>query len=220
MPAKPGFQPARRPTKGTTRRQIAARRVQRDRGPRQMMLQAASSVGRSQLGNRARDSHQTFRRAIWHLEPIDWIMLIAVGVTVLAALGIGLLSGRLSPGRERPETQPTPPSAPLMPMSSPIPRLPTSVPVPIQTPGPRGSSLIAADGARARLRAEPSLNAPIVERMADGSTVTVLSGEQAEGGRTWRQIESPSGKVGWIDASLLRSSGSPPRPPALPTPTG
>jgi hypothetical protein len=183
-----------------------------------MVLQAARSLTSSEVGSRARHSHATFRRAVWHLEPIDWIMLGAVSLTVLAALGIGLLSGRLAPSSVLPSAPPTPSSAIVLPVGSQAAVGPTIMPAVTATPAARAVYLVSADGARARLRAEPSLRAAIVERLVDGTSVTELGGPVTEAGRTWRQIESPSGRSGWIDATLVRPSGAPPqRSPTPPT---
>jgi Bacterial SH3 domain len=68
--------------------------------------------------------------------------------------------------------------------------------------------VIDTGGPNARLRAEPSIEATIVESVQDGTRVTDLGAEVAAGGRTWRRVTGPGGSTAWIDASLLLPIGS------------
>ena len=68
----------------------------------------------------------------------------------------------------------------------------------------RPRSVVATNGAGGRLRHAPSLQASIVAVLADGTEVVELDAEVVEGNRAWREVRSPHGDVGWMDAELLR----------------
>ena len=70
-----------------------------------------------------------------------------------------------------------------------------------------GQRVVHADGAGARLRAEPSTEAKILGVLPDGARVTELGGEVAAGGRTWRRVGGPGGSPAWIASELLRPPG-------------
>ena len=65
------------------------------------------------------------------------------------------------------------------------------------------SSRIATGGLGARVRTEPDATAGILVVLMDGTRVTELGPEEIRGGRTWREVRTPSGAAGWIDAGLL-----------------
>jgi hypothetical protein len=76
------------------------------------------------------------------------------------------------------------------------------------TTAPTAQRVIDTGGPNARLRAEPSIEATIVESVQDGTRVTDLGGEVVAGGRTLRRVTGPGGSTAWIDASLLLPIGS------------
>ena len=157
-------------------------------------------------------------RAVGRLERSDWAILFTVAMAFAALLVLGVLGMRLasiSPaGATAPRTAPAasatqpfevlaPPAA--APAAAPA---PTAVPTPAAPPAQAISTVDAGSpGAGARLRAEPRLEAKIVERIVHGTQVTEIGPEASDGQRTWRQIKSATGTVGWMDASLLRRRG-------------
>jgi hypothetical protein len=154
-------------------------------------------------------------QAIGRLEGSDWTILFTVLMAICAMGVLGVLGLRLAALG--------PSGAASQPAATPI-ALPAAIPLPVAapaapaTPGvaptPSAQAMSTVDtgspAAGARLRAEPRLEAAILERLAHGSQVSEIGPQAAGGGRTWRQIRSPSGTVGWMDASLLRRSAAPP----------
>ena len=143
-------------------------------------------------------------RAIGRLEHSDWAILFTVAVAIIAVLVIGVLGARLaSLGPSGTRFAPAPLVVPTV-----APAAPPPAAAPAATPAPAAISTVetGSPGGAARLRAEPRLDAAILERLPQGVQVTELGPEAAEGPRKWRQVRSSSGAVGWVDASLLRGS--------------
>ena len=86
----------------------------------------------------------------------------------------------------------------------------TSVSARPSAAAPTAQRVIDTGGPNARLRAEPSIEATIVDSVQDGTRVADLGGEVTAGGRTWRRVKSPAGSPAWIDASLLLPIGAAP----------
>jgi hypothetical protein len=61
---------------------------------------------------------------------------------------------------------------------------------------------VVAGGAGANLRGAPSTSGPVIQRVADGRTVTNLDQQQTVDGQLWRRIADGSAE-GWIAAELL-----------------
>ena len=74
------------------------------------------------------------------------------------------------------------------------------------------AAVISAGGRGAELRSGPNPAATAVEVLPDGTPVTILGPEAPMGGRSWRQVATPAGNVGWVDGALLRPSGVPAAP--------
>jgi DnaJ-like protein/SH3 domain-containing protein len=88
--------------------------------------------------------------------------------------------------------------------------------LPSGTPSAMHTGLVSTQGRGARLRAEPSLTARILEVLADGAELTEIGPPQEDPDRTWWQVQAPSGQQGWLDARLLEPTGTvtPDAPPA------
>lgn len=159
---------------------------------------------------------QRFRQLTERFDGSDWALVALVLTSVLLVLVMGMINGSRRAVDPPPPPPPTPVSleAALAPLALPSPS-PTPPAAPTPTPAPVVQSVINAGGARARLRAQPSLSAPILERLADGTLVLELGEEVQDGPRLWRRVRSETGQVGWIESSLLRRLLSP-----APTVTG
>ncbi|MDP8923664.1 MAG: SH3 domain-containing protein [Chloroflexota bacterium] len=68
----------------------------------------------------------------------------------------------------------------------------------------RTSRVVDAGGSAARLRAEPSTEAEIVDLVADGTRLTDLGATTTVAGRTWRRVANAEGIKAWIADELLR----------------
>jgi hypothetical protein len=79
---------------------------------------------------------------------------------------------------------------------------PSVVPTALPTAVPRTTLLVAA-GQGARLRAESSLSAAVLEVLAAGTRLIELGAAVDDAERTWRPVLAPSGNQGWVDARLL-----------------
>lgn len=67
-----------------------------------------------------------------------------------------------------------------------------------------GRSWVVDTGSRrARLRARPSLQAPILAAVPNGARVVDLGTEATADGLVWRRVRAPTGSLGWIAATLL-----------------
>ncbi|MDP8922450.1 MAG: SH3 domain-containing protein, partial [Chloroflexota bacterium] len=53
---------------------------------------------------------------------------------------------------------------------------------------------------RLNLRSGPSLSAPLVDRLAEGTIVVALGPSREADGRAWLSVQSPAGVVGWAAA--------------------
>jgi hypothetical protein len=156
---------------------------------------------------------QLLIRSISHLERSDWTILFTVAMAIAAIGVLGVLSLRLASlaptGVVTTATGAAVPAATASPLAAlapgaPPPSVAPAQPTPIPAPPAFSTVDAGSPGAGARLRAEPRLEASIVERIVHGTQVTEVGPEASDGARTWRQIKSPSGNVGWMDASLLR----------------
>lgn len=163
---------------------------------------------------RVESPRQLLIRAIGHLEQSDWAILFTVGmaiaaIAVLGVLGIGLASLGPRGSAASPPAAATSSSQAFQSLAAPSP-VPAVAPEPTAapTPPPPAQVLSTVDaggpGAGARLRSQPRLDSSIVERIVHGTQVTEVGPEASDGQRTWRQVKSPSGAIGWMDASLLR----------------
>lgn len=62
-----------------------------------------------------------------------------------------------------------------------------------------------AGGLPLRMRSAPSLNGDILDRLAPGTQMTLLSGPQDSDGHAWWHIRTSSGHEGWVAGEDLRS---------------
>ena len=92
--------------------------------------------------------------------------------------------------------------------------------IPVPSPTPAGGEPASADawrvadtgGLPARVRAGPSLGAPVVLRLDPGTVVKPLGETASADGYEWRRIAAPGGE-GWIAGSLLLEPEAPPTAP-------
>ncbi|MFN8637942.1 MAG: SH3 domain-containing protein [Dehalococcoidia bacterium] len=82
-----------------------------------------------------------------------------------------------------------------------------------------GSAVVRAEGDCLRLRAAPSTSAAVLTCIADGATVSLLSGTQQADGVLWQSLVA-SGQTGWAASQyLVRTGGAATVPaPAFSTP--
>ena len=159
---------------------------------------------------------QVLIRAIGRLERSDWAILFTVAMAIAAIGMLGILGMRLASLGPRGAVAPPPSAAvsstqafqsiaPPAPAPAAVAQ-PTAAPAPPPPPPATVVSTVdaGAPGAGARLRSQPRIDGSIVERVVHGSQVTELGTESTDGARTWRQVRSASGAVGWMDATLLR----------------
>jgi hypothetical protein len=66
-----------------------------------------------------------------------------------------------------------------------------------------GALRVATGGESVRLRKGPGLQSDVVGLLADGSEVTALGAQRAEGGRRWQEVRTATGLRGWVDSALL-----------------
>ncbi len=77
-------------------------------------------------------------------------------------------------------------------------------PSPSPSPSPvPGYVIVATDGAGANLRTGPSIAAPIITTLAEGTPVDILGDPVSAEGRTWRQIRG-AGREGWVVSVVVR----------------
>lgn len=97
------------------------------------------------------------------------------------------------------------PTAPILAASAtprPLPRptvvRPTTVPVPVLTPGGL-ARVVNLNGSPLRARSTPGLTSGVVARIPEGSQVTLLEGPTSADGYTWWRVEAEAGS-GWVAA--------------------
>jgi hypothetical protein len=78
------------------------------------------------------------------------------------------------------------------------------------------TATIRADGDCLRLRAAPSITAPVLTCLADGGTVTLLDGTQQADGVTWQAV-SAGGRSGWVASQYLVRNNSTSAPAPAPS---
>lgn len=140
-------------------------------------------------------------------------IVVAIGLMLAALPPAVVLLNRVSSAAPQstpvaagaPPTESASPPATAIAVSDPA-VVPTAAPAPSPTATPPLSA-VAAGGRRARLRQEPSVQARVVAMVPDGTPLTQLGSEVADGGRAWRRVTGPNGVAGWIDASLLAPVG-------------
>lgn len=62
-----------------------------------------------------------------------------------------------------------------------------------------------AGGLPLRLRAEPSLNGDILDRLAPGAELTLIDGPRQADGHGWWHVRSSGGREGWVAGEDLRT---------------
>jgi uncharacterized protein YgiM (DUF1202 family) len=136
-----------------------------------------------------------------------WLVLVAIGAVVLV-LGLivvankaGVFSAKYQGSDASVIPQPT--EAPMAVPSAP-PSPPAREPVAESKPkGPQGVITVPAAG----LRAGPSLDSKALRKSVRGNEhVTILKRKASSAGPDWVQIETKSGAVGWVWASVVRES--------------
>jgi hypothetical protein len=104
-------------------------------------------------------------------------------------------SGTAATATPRPEGTATP--APAAADVAPTPQ-PTSAAAQPDPPWFR----VTAGGSGANMRGGPSINAPVVQQLSDGTVITNLDQKQTADGLTWQKV-ALGDTEGWIDAALL-----------------
>jgi hypothetical protein len=220
MAADLDVQAARRTRRGTRPNHQRTRRPTRTVQPDEpdFEAQAAAALEMDGLQYQAPRGSSFLMQVLHGMEGTDWLMLLAVATTIAVAVILGLFSTRLPTSAEEDLVAPTPTLAALESILAASPLPPTVAPTAIASPTsvPRAQTLVDTGGGRAMLRSAPGLKANIVERVANGTTVTDLGAQTTGEGRTWRQVRTPGGNEGWIATNLLRGADAPPA--AAPTP--
>jgi hypothetical protein len=98
---------------------------------------------------------------------------------------------------------PVPPTETATPTLTPT-HTPTQTPTLTPTPTPVFAVIEAGAGGGAYLREEPSLQAPILGVVSNGTIVQVLSDQPViEGNASWHQVLTPDDRFGWVMEILL-----------------
>jgi len=137
--------------------------------------------------------------------------LVAAGVIVL--LGIAFILSRNWTARQQSDLHANngfiPVQGPVQAVPQPTPAAPVSTPVPpsvrrteeAKAKGPQGVINVPTAG----LRPSPSLEAkPMKGAVRNNERVTILKRKASSSGPDWLQIETRSGRVGWVWASVVR----------------
>jgi len=93
-----------------------------------------------------------------------------------------------------------PPTATPAPSPSPAAKTPAAVLPPV---APRPERVVVAVDGEARVRAEPSTDAPILMTAPRGAVLEIAGPDREVEGRTWRNVQLSDGQIGWIDATLI-----------------
>lgn len=80
---------------------------------------------------------------------------------------------------------------------------PTQTSVPTSTPEPEPQTAVVASGVGVYLRQEPSVTAPDIEWLLDGTTLAVLPGEADADGYRWVLVRTPEGNEGWVATDFI-----------------
>lgn len=139
-------------------------------------------------------------------------LILLVGFSASSAAYVGRIALPTYTPTPTPTMTPTltPTSTPLPPtltatLTPTLTLTPTATLTPTFTPTPVYAAVVNPDGAK--LRANPAYGAPIVELIADGTTLELLiTPPVTTEERTWIQVRSPSGIVGWVWQDLLVQS--------------
>ena len=74
---------------------------------------------------------------------------------------------------------------------------------PAASPSPPAYVIVATDGAGVNLRTGPSLSAPTITTLAEGTLVDALEEPVSAEGRSWRRIRSGD-REGWVVSVVVR----------------
>ena len=115
------------------------------------------------------------------------------------------------------------PTVVVPPTPTPAPPTQTPTPEPTATPTPvpaRSAKVVNTEGQGAIVRRAPSVSAPRVQVLAEGSIVELVGGEQRGDGYTWRNVKDVDGTSGYVVVEYLQPIQPPPGATAvLPPPT-
>jgi uncharacterized protein YgiM (DUF1202 family) len=97
----------------------------------------------------------------------------------------------------------------------------TATPTPGASAEPEGEPVeVFGTGQGANLRAEPGTSGPLIQKLQDGTHLTIIGPDRDVAGLTWRHVRGEGGTEGWIVADAVRSLATPsPTPTASATPT-
>ena len=80
--------------------------------------------------------------------------------------------------------------------------------------------VVNAEGGNVNVRAEPTTSAEAIAQVTDGATFDIVGPNRDADGRTWRNVRTSDGKVGWIASTLVETISSPaPAPAPSPAPS-
>ena len=109
------------------------------------------------------------------------------------------------------------------PTATPAPPTATPTPAPTNTPTPapaRSARIVNTEGQGANMRRAPSVSAPRVRLVEEGTIVELVGGEQRGDGYTWRNIRDVDGEAGYVIVEYLQPIQAPPgATPMLPPPS-
>jgi len=80
---------------------------------------------------------------------------------------------------------------------------PTQTTVPTATPSPEPQTAVVASGVGVYLREQPSVTAPDLEWLLEGTSLLVLSGEADADGYRWVLVRTPEGNEGWVATDFI-----------------
>lgn len=79
----------------------------------------------------------------------------------------------------------------------------TATLLPTDTPPPTPRTAVVSSEVGVWLRAAPSTEAEQLERVLNGTVLTLLSGLQEAEGFTWQQVRTPEGREGWVAVDFI-----------------
>ncbi len=125
-----------------------------------------------------------------------------IAVLLLAALACQAVLGTPTPSETPPPTSPPPPTLPPPPTAVPSPT-PSAQPAPSDQPNQLGV-LLVSEGDVLNVRAAAGANNPIIDTLAPHATGILPTGaKQSIGAALWREILTPAGTTGWVNAWYL-----------------
>lgn len=185
---------------------------------------------RQTLQSRRRSLHETYgvgRQEARQSMQINLVRGVVAFIVGLILLGVFGLSPRpVGPAETLPvATEPTPATIPVpdTPTSlsvptatntpvveptlepSPTPPSPTSTPTspPTETATPEPQTATVSSGVGVWLRSSPGTDGEQLERVLQGTVLTLLPGQETADGFQWQQVRTPDGQEGWVATDFI-----------------